>query len=325
MHGTHAAGARARHRPNGMLKNKRYRPASSVPAFGDEHMRNSASAIVTSHAGRLPVPAGREDLPGRILAGEAVDADLIESAIAEIVRKQSEIGIDCVGDGEFWKARNFAYYGSHLSGIEARALQPGRACDHAARHPRARRVPQSSTATWTGWARCSSCRARSRCRPTASAWSRAARSSPRVPTAIDRELDAFKAAIARSGDEGRGGVLLRDRSGLARSFHLQRALPDRGGIHLRAGRGAAARNIARWSMPDSSCRSTIPGLPDWWDMIKPGRSASRNTATGSRGCASTRSITRSPASRRTRCATICAGAAGTVRTPMICRSSTSPT
>jgi 5-methyltetrahydropteroyltriglutamate--homocysteine methyltransferase len=54
-----------------------------------------------------------------------VDTDLIESAIAEVVRKQREIGIDCVGDGEFWKARSFAYYGSHLAGIETRALRPG--------------------------------------------------------------------------------------------------------------------------------------------------------------------------------------------------------
>ena len=34
-------------------------------------------------------------------------------------------GIDCIGDGEFWKSRNLAYYSRHFTGIETRPLKPG--------------------------------------------------------------------------------------------------------------------------------------------------------------------------------------------------------
>jgi 5-methyltetrahydropteroyltriglutamate--homocysteine methyltransferase len=88
-------------------------------------MKNSMTSIITSHAGRLPIPPGCEDLPLRIHRGEAVDDADIEQAVSDIVRKQADIGISCVGDGEFWKARTIAYYGGHLSGIETRPLEPG--------------------------------------------------------------------------------------------------------------------------------------------------------------------------------------------------------
>ena len=31
----------------------------------------------------------------------------------------------CIGDGEFWKARDFIYYSRHLTGLERRSLKPG--------------------------------------------------------------------------------------------------------------------------------------------------------------------------------------------------------
>jgi hypothetical protein len=34
----------------------------------------------------------------------------VTPAIAETVKKQIEAGIDCIGDGEFWTARNLAHY-----------------------------------------------------------------------------------------------------------------------------------------------------------------------------------------------------------------------
>ena len=64
-----------------------------------------------------------------------------------------------------------------------------------------------------------------------------------------------------------------------------------------------------------------PGLPDWWDMLKP-EPRSRPIA-NSPGCASMPSITRSPAFPRKECVITCAGAAGMARTLTICRSSTS--
>jgi 5-methyltetrahydropteroyltriglutamate--homocysteine methyltransferase len=45
--------------------------------------------------------------------------------VSEVIRKQIQIGIDCVGDGEFWSGRNFQYYTRQLSGISERPLRPG--------------------------------------------------------------------------------------------------------------------------------------------------------------------------------------------------------
>ena len=88
-------------------------------------MKRSSDRIRTTHAGRLPVSPGCEDLPFRLYRGEAVDPAAIEAGIAHVVGKQLDLGIDCIGDGEFWKARNFAYYSRHFTGIETRPLRPG--------------------------------------------------------------------------------------------------------------------------------------------------------------------------------------------------------
>jgi 5-methyltetrahydropteroyltriglutamate--homocysteine methyltransferase len=88
-------------------------------------MKRSTDHIRTTHAGRLPTSPGCEDLPVRLHRGETVDAATIEAGIADAVRRQLEIGVDCIGDGEFWKSRSFAYYGRHLTGLETRPLKPG--------------------------------------------------------------------------------------------------------------------------------------------------------------------------------------------------------
>ena len=88
-------------------------------------MKRSSDKIRTTHAGRLPNAPGCEDLPFRLFRGETVDPAVIAAGIADVVTRQLDIGIDCVGDGEFWKSRSFAYYGRHLTGIETRRLKPG--------------------------------------------------------------------------------------------------------------------------------------------------------------------------------------------------------
>jgi 5-methyltetrahydropteroyltriglutamate--homocysteine methyltransferase len=77
-------------------------------------MTSSANGIRTSHVGRLPPPAG--------WTGQA---DQVEAAVAETVRRQVEIGIDCVGDGEFWNGRGYTDYDRMLAGVATRALKPG--------------------------------------------------------------------------------------------------------------------------------------------------------------------------------------------------------
>ena len=88
-------------------------------------MKRSTDRIRTTHAGRLPVSPGLENLPVRLYLGEVIDPSLISDGIAHAVNRQLDIGIDCVGDGEFWKARDFIYYSRHLTGIERRPLKLG--------------------------------------------------------------------------------------------------------------------------------------------------------------------------------------------------------
>jgi 5-methyltetrahydropteroyltriglutamate--homocysteine methyltransferase len=88
-------------------------------------MKRSADRIRTTHAGRLPVSPGLENLPVRLYLGEVVDPATIAEGVAYGLRKQIDIGIDCIGDGEFWKARDFIYYSRHLTGLERRQLRPG--------------------------------------------------------------------------------------------------------------------------------------------------------------------------------------------------------
>ncbi len=67
-------------------------------------MQRSEGAIRTTHAGRLPpvAPAG--------------DADVTRQ-VAEVISKQVQLGINCVGDGEFWNGRNFSYYAQQFGGV----------------------------------------------------------------------------------------------------------------------------------------------------------------------------------------------------------------
>mgnify|MGYP003348344305 CR=1 FL=1 len=64
-------------------------------------------------------------MPLRLFRGETVAPGTIEAGLAHVIGKQLDLGIDCIGDGEFWKARNIAYYSRHFTGLETRPLKPG--------------------------------------------------------------------------------------------------------------------------------------------------------------------------------------------------------
>ena len=236
----------------------------------------------------------------------------------------STLGIDCIGDGEFWKARNFIYYSRHFTGIETTAAQARRDRLDADQHARARRI----RAVLPGFRHRRDDLLRAR-READAARARmhgrdAARSSRKAPRRSRRRSTTFKAAARQGRAGGRRGVLLRDRAGLARSLHLQRILQDRRGIHLRARRGVA-RGIPRdrrRRLHPADRRSRPGGLVGHAQAGAERRGLSQQIRQAAHRCAST---TRSRAFRKTACATTCAGAPGTGRTPTICRSSTSST
>ncbi len=84
-------------------------------------MKRSTDHILVSHAGNLPRP---EDLQELMQAGPARRDDFNErlpSSVAEVVRRQVEIGIDIVNDGELSKIGGFSNYVSdRLGGLEQR-------------------------------------------------------------------------------------------------------------------------------------------------------------------------------------------------------------
>src|SRR2546427_343606 len=93
-------------------------------------MRPSQDHILTSHAGSPPRPDDLIDANRARESGGATDErrfqDQLRSSVAEVVRRQRELGIDVPGDGEFGKAMGhrvnyrawWSYSFQRLSGLE---------------------------------------------------------------------------------------------------------------------------------------------------------------------------------------------------------------
>src|SRR6266851_3347578 len=116
-------------------------------------MHYSTERILVTHAGSLPRPADLRQMIVAKTAGEAYDATALEarlrSAVADIVRRQAECGIDIVNDGELSKFNFTDYVRERIAGYELRPSSGRRRLDIIARdevkfagyfeaHPRAR-------------------------------------------------------------------------------------------------------------------------------------------------------------------------------------------
>jgi 5-methyltetrahydropteroyltriglutamate--homocysteine methyltransferase len=88
---------------------------------------STVARILTTHVGALQRPPGAE----AALLGEAGEEELAD-AVAEVVRRQVEAGIDVVDDGEFGKSIWQWYVTERLGGIERREHEapPLRGRDH---------------------------------------------------------------------------------------------------------------------------------------------------------------------------------------------------
>src|SRR6202048_4622861 len=91
-------------------------------------MKNSAEKIRPSHVGRLPVPSGFEEtalrLPRGEVGGEEVAAQVVP-VVADVVKRQVEIGLDCIGEGEYWSALDIKWFDQQMTGLSTRLLKPG--------------------------------------------------------------------------------------------------------------------------------------------------------------------------------------------------------
>jgi 5-methyltetrahydropteroyltriglutamate--homocysteine methyltransferase len=82
-------------------------------------MRRSTDRILTTHAGSLPRPDDLLDMMQARAEGPAYQKRLRE-AVAEVVRKQADVGIDVMSDGEYGKPSFLSYINDRLGGFEQR-------------------------------------------------------------------------------------------------------------------------------------------------------------------------------------------------------------
>ena len=70
-------------------------------------MKRSDRRILTSHVGSLPRPEALIEINRAKFAGEAYDqktyAARLSTSVEQICRKQAQIGVDVINDGEFGK------------------------------------------------------------------------------------------------------------------------------------------------------------------------------------------------------------------------------
>ena len=98
-------------------------------------MAGAVDRIRTTHVGSLVRPPRLIEFLRQIEGQQPYDQAAYEAclkeSIEEVVRRQVEVGIDIVSDGEFSKGRNWAFYihDRLTGGVQTRALNPEEAKD----------------------------------------------------------------------------------------------------------------------------------------------------------------------------------------------------
>src|SRR5437868_5721695 len=87
-------------------------------------MKRSTDHILVSHAGNLPRPDDLQELLAAGPSGEQAFNKRLPAAVAEVVRRQADIGIDVLNDGELSKVGGFSnYVRFRLGGLEEREFK----------------------------------------------------------------------------------------------------------------------------------------------------------------------------------------------------------
>ena len=93
-------------------------------------MKRSTDRILTTHVGSLIRPPALREFLAAKEAGQPFDkaayAKCLKESVAQVVRKQADVGIDVISDGEFGKAISWAQYALfRLGGFERRPFAGG--------------------------------------------------------------------------------------------------------------------------------------------------------------------------------------------------------
>src|ERR1041384_7515525 len=88
-------------------------------------MKLTRDRVLTTHAGSLPRPDDLAKMLYDVVDEKAVDADALRrrtrEAVADVVKRQRDLGIDAVSDGEMGKVGFSNYVIQHLSGFSGSA------------------------------------------------------------------------------------------------------------------------------------------------------------------------------------------------------------
>jgi 5-methyltetrahydropteroyltriglutamate--homocysteine methyltransferase len=106
-------------------------------------LKRSTDRILTTHPGRLPNP----DIYAAVMQArrdgdQARFDELTQAGIQDMIRRQQDIGIDILSDGEFWKVRDQRWYDDRCSGVLVRPLKPGEAGFNQVSARREGRMPE---------------------------------------------------------------------------------------------------------------------------------------------------------------------------------------
>jgi len=93
-------------------------------------MRTSRDRILTTHVGSLIRPAALQEIMRAKQAHKTYDHAAYEAclrdSVAEVVRRQVQVGVDAVSDGEYGKSISWnQYVVERMSGFELRPNPPG--------------------------------------------------------------------------------------------------------------------------------------------------------------------------------------------------------
>ncbi len=92
-------------------------------------MKRSTDRILVTHVGSLVRPDALAQLLAAKELGRSVDdaayQATLRASVAEVVRKQAEVGVDIPSDGEYGKLGWTSYVGARLTGLQPRTLRPG--------------------------------------------------------------------------------------------------------------------------------------------------------------------------------------------------------
>ena len=234
-------------------------------------MKRSSDRILTTHPGKLPDPANRDDvMQARGAGNQARFDELVKQGAQWAFAKQREASASTSsatassGRAATSASTTAASPASRKCRCSPARRHPSRSSCASATRPSSRSSSTSTTASATRRARASSTRPRARAAPSSG------RSRRSAAGAMKHEIAIVKAGIAAAGGQERGLLLPGARSRLARPLRVQRLLQDEE-EYVYALAEVAKHDFKAVADAGFMLQIDDPGLVDTWAMLSPCR------------------------------------------------------